>query len=128
MSSQLSSIQPSTVQQNFQQRRMAVERRRYPNFQLWMSKRDSTDQARQVAFHVQPKCKKIRDYLDLIDALRSKVCDCRWQIGLAEFEERRFDGSKFTGIKQIGREFSHSFISGFNARSVRKENDTRHAN
>jgi hypothetical protein len=117
----------STIQQRFHQRRMTVKRRRHPDFHPWMSKRDSTDQTREVAFQMEAKCKKIRDYLDFANALLNETRGCGGKVGFAKLQEGGLDAGKSSGLSQVGSDFAHSFVGGFDAGTVRKNNDAAQA-
>lgn len=70
---------------------MAVQRWSNLKFQLWVSKLNSIDEARKIPFEMHAERQKVGDHGDVSGSAGSEGGRGGSQIGLAKFEECRFD-------------------------------------
>ena len=114
-----------TIEQNRDHGGMAVERGRDGDRHAGQLGFDGGDHGGEVALEVDAECQEVRQHVNIADAARGEQAHGASEVGDAFFEEGGLDVFESALMGEVGSNAAHRFIGGFDARSVRKNDDAR---
>jgi hypothetical protein len=103
---------------------VAFERLRDPDFDPGMGSHQLPHQRGEIPLEMDSESQEIRNHKYVPDALRGQPRDRAGKFGLPQLQKCRFHVLITSGASKCGCDVSNAFIGGFDARAMRKNDES----